>query len=384
MQSVYYIAHDIISSLGFGSDENSKSLFANQCGIKKQDDPYFLPDTFCASRIDDQKLEEVFRNIQTEKEYTRFEKMMLCSVSNALAKTAVDVKSEETLLVISSTKGNIDLLEEEKKVLYEPDRVNLWKSAALVQDFFGNPNKPLIISHACISGMVAQIVAKRYIETGQYKNAVVVGCDMVTPFVASGFQSFKALSPNPCKPFDLTRDGLSLGEGAATVILSSDKDLFDSEIIYSIGAGSITNDANHISGPSRTGEGLYLAIQNVLGELDHPKIDFISAHGTATNYNDEMESIALNRSGLLEVPVNSYKGYIGHTLGAAGVIETVLSLLSMENNLLVKSLGYENLGVSHPLNVIEENTTSEINTSLKMASGFGGCNAAILIQKQSR
>jgi len=288
------------------------------------------------------------------------------------------------LLVISSTKGNIDLLEEEKKTLYEPDRVNLWKSAALVQEFFGNPNKPLIISHACISGMVAQIVAKRNIESGQYKNAVVVGCDMVTPFVASGFQSFKALSPNPCKPFDLTRDGLSLGEGAATVILSSDKDLLDSETVFSIEAGSITNDANHISGPSRTGEGLYLAIQNVLGELNHPKIDFISAHGTATNYNDEMESIALSRSELLDVPVNSFKGYIGHTLGAAGVIETVLSLLSMENNLLVKSLGYENLGVTHPINIIEENTPSEINTSLKMASGFGGCNAAILIQKQSR
>ncbi len=384
MQPVYYIAHDIISSLGFGSDENAKSLFANQSGIKKQDDPYYIPDTFCASRIDNQKLEEAFLEFHTEKEYTRFEKMMLCSISNALAKTRVDVKSEETLLVISSTKGNIDLLEEEKKALYEPDRVNLWKSAALVQDFLGNPNKPLIISHACISGMVAQIVAKRAIETGQFKNAVVVGCDMVTPFVASGFQSFKALSPNPCKPFDKTRDGLSLGEGAATVILSSDKNLLNSETLFSIEAGSVTNDANHISGPSRTAEGLYLAIQNILGELHHPKIDFISAHGTATIYNDEMESIALSRSELLDVPVNSYKGYIGHTLGAAGVIETVLSLLSMENNLLVKSLGYENLGVSHPIKIIEENTPSEINTCLKMASGFGGCNAAILIQKQSR
>ncbi len=384
MYPVYYIAHDIISSLGFGSDENAQSLFANNSGIKKLNNSYFIPDTFCASQVDDRELGNAFNSINTEKKYTRFEKMMMCSIFNALSKTRVDTKSKETLFVISSTKGNIDLLEEDKKSLYEDDRVNLWKSAALVQEHFGNPNKPLIISHACISGLAAQIIAKRYIESGQYKNAIVVGCDMVTPFVASGFQSFKALSPNPCKPFDKTRDGLSLGEGAATVILSSDEKLLNSDVAFSFVSGSITNDANHISGPSRTGEGLYLAIENVVKEIDNQSIDFISAHGTATIYNDEMESIAISRAGLLNVPVNSYKGYIGHTLGAAGVIETVFTLLSMGNNLLVKSIGYENIGVSHSLNIIEENTLSEINTCLKMASGFGGCNAAILIQKQSR
>lgn len=384
MDPVYYIAHDIISSLGFGSNENAHNLFANKSGIKKVDGDYFTPEPFCASLVDDQKLEKAFSFLDAKTEYTRFEQMILCSVSNALAKTQVDIQSEETLLVLSSTKGNIDLLEEDRNSMYEPDRVNLWKSAALIQEYFKNPNKPIIISHACISGIVAQIIAKRYIESGQYNNAIVVGCDMATPFIASGFQSFKALSFNPCRPFDKTRDGLNLGEGAATVILSSNTNLVNSETGFSIKSGSISNDANHISGPSRTGEGLYRAIQNVLKGVEKDSIDFISAHGTATIYNDEMESIALNRCGLLNIPINSYKGYIGHTLGAAGVIETVLSLLSMENNTLAKSLGFEELGVSHPVNVIKENISSEIKTCLKMASGFGGCNAAILIQKQSR
>lgn len=384
MLPVYYIAHDIISSLGFGSEENSQSLFASKSGIERQDNSTFIPDTFCASLVDNKRLEMAFNKINPSIPLTRFEKMMVCSVSNALAKTTIDIRSAETLLVISTTKGNIDLLEEEKKALFDPERVNLWKSADVVCEFFGNPNNPVIISHACISGIVAQIVAKRYLESEQYKNVVVVGCDMVTSFVASGFQSFMALSPNPCKPFDKSRDGLSLGEGAATVILSTDERLLDAETVISLQSGSITNDANHISGPSRTGEGLFLAIQNTLKEVNKSQIDFISAHGTATIYNDEMESIALSRAGLLDIPVNSYKGYIGHTLGAAGVIETVFTLMSMENNMMLKSIGYEDSGVSHPLSIIKENISAEINTCLKMASGFGGCNAAILIQKQRR
>jgi len=384
MLPVYYIAHDIISSLGFNSEENAQNLFANRGGIEKMTDSYFLPESFCASKVDDERLENSFNAIKNKSEFTRFEKLILCSVSNALAKTNIDINSRETLIIISSTKGNIDLLEEKKKHRFESDRVNLWKSAVMVQHFFNSPNKPIIISHACISGVAAQIVAKRHIESGQYKNVVVVGSDMVTPFVASGFQSFMALSPNPCKPFDKTRDGLSLGEGVATIILSSDKSKLESESVFTLLSGSITNDANHISGPSRNGEGLYLAIQNTLKEDPDTKIDFINAHGTATVYNDEMESIAFCRSGLTDVPVNSFKGYIGHTLGAAGVIETVMSILSMENNLLVKSLGYDSCGITHPLNIITTNRHAEINSCLKVASGFGGCNAAVLIQKQPR
>lgn len=382
MQAVYYIATDITSPLGFSSGENAQALFANQGKIKKQNNNYYLPGDFCASLVDNKKLEAAFSTIKNGKVFTRFEKMVLCSVSNALAKTEIDITSEDTLLIISSTKGNIHLLEESKKRLYEPSRVNLWRSAEVIQKFFKSPNKPLVISHACISGIAAQIVARRLIEAKQYKNIVVVGADMATPFVASGFQSFMALSPNPCRPFDKTRNGISLGEGAATVILSPDKNLAKTKNTYTLEPGSITNDANHISGPSRTGEGLYLAIKKVM-KNNTGEVDFINAHGTGTIYNDEMESFAFARSNLLHVPVNSFKGYIGHTLGAAGVTETVFCILSMEHGILVKSLGYENCGVSHPLNIIEKNIPAKINTCLKVASGFGGCNAAIIIKKHS-
>ena len=111
-------------------------------------------------------------------------------------------------------------------------------------------------------------------------------------------------------------------------------------------------------------------------------IDFISAHGTGTIYNDEMESIAFDRSHLTHVPLNSLKGYFGHTLGAAGVIETVISMQMLRNQILIKSLGFEQTGTSKELNIIKENKPAELRMILKTASGFGGGNASLLIQKQ--
>jgi 3-oxoacyl-[acyl-carrier-protein] synthase-1 len=165
------------------------------------------------------------------------------------------------------------------------------------------------------------------------------------------------------------------------VILTADENNADHQQTVEYLGGAVTNDANHISGPSPDGEGLYLAIAAAMKEagVSPADIDFISAHGTATLYNDEMESLALHRAGLSHVPVNSFKGCIGHTLGASGVIETILSVFSMRNNILFKSTGYTENGLSRPLNVITRNMNQPVRRILKTASGFGGCNAAIVI-----
>ena len=208
--------------------------------------------------------------------------------------------------------------------------------------------------YSAISGML---------RSGQYKHVVVVGAEELSRFVVSGFQSFKALSDELCKPFDINRKGLNIGEGAATIIYgvaSDEKELPESTVVFA--NGYISNDANHISGPSRTGEGLHLALEKALAGQDRGDIGFINTHGTATPYNDEMEAIALTRSGLNNRPSNSLKGYFGHTLGAAGVLETVFSAHCLKNNYLVKCAGYETCGVSAPLNIItsdrSENVTS--------------------------
>jgi 3-oxoacyl-[acyl-carrier-protein] synthase-1 len=208
---------------------------------------------------------------------------------------------------------------------------------------------------------------------------VVIGGDIVSAFVVSGFQSFKSLSPGICKPFDAGRDGLNLGEGAGTLILSTAR---HSDQITMVG-GASANDANHISGPSRTGEGLFLAVTKALAQSNvlPSGIDFISAHGTATPFNDEMESKAFSRCGLGNVPLNSFKAYIGHALGGAGVIESAFAIHGMKQSLIYPTLGYKEFGVPEKITVTDTLTAKVQNTILKTASGFGGSNAAIVFKK---
>jgi 3-oxoacyl-[acyl-carrier-protein] synthase-1 len=306
--------------------------------------------------------------------------MFIYSVGMVLELSGVNAADSQ--IIISTTKGNIDLLDLSNPQVFPQERIRLWKMAEVIARHFGFKGKPLIVSNACISGSQAIITAARMIRTGCCDHVIVTGGDLVTEFVASGFQSFQALSPGICKPFDAHRDGLSLGEGVGTLLLTKDPALAPGKKKIAVAGGAISNDANHISGPSRDGEGLWIAIDGSMREAwaDARDIDFISAHGTATPYNDEMEAKALAWAGLQEVPVNSFKGYFGHTLGAAGVIETILTVRSMQDNRLMKSLGYSELGVSAPLNIITENHTQEIRTALKTASGFGGCNAGIVLR----
>jgi 3-oxoacyl-[acyl-carrier-protein] synthase-1 len=212
----------------------------------------------------------------------------------------------------------------------------------------------------------------------------VSGGDILTEFVISGFQSFKAISPNPCKPFDINRDGITLGEGCGTVVLTSNPALVKEKDKIKVLGGATSNDANHISGPSRTGDGLFYAIDSAMKEAaitNTENIGFVSAHGTATSFNDEMEAKALKLAGLIEVPVNSLKGFFGHTLGAAGIIESIISIHSLKNNTLIPTIGFKTLGVTENISVITQVIEKKMNTCLKTASGFGGCNAAILYSK---
>ncbi|OFX23972.1 MAG: hypothetical protein A2033_06820 [Bacteroidetes bacterium GWA2_31_9] len=376
MKDVFVISENIITSLGFDTEENVNNIKNYKTGICKLDKSDFWTEPFFVSLINTERLNQEFSNISEGKEYTRFEKLCILSASKALKNTPIDVKSKETIFIISTTKGNIDLLKNSQD--FEEDRVYIDKAASIISSFFNNPNTPIVVSNACISGVLAINTAKRLISAGLYKNAVVVGGDIITEFVVSGFQSFKSLSFGPCKPFDVSRDGLSMGEGASTIILSS-----ETKSNIRVLEGASANDANHISGPSKTGEGLYIAIEKSLknSKIDATEIDYISAHGTATPYNDEMEAIAIGRAGLLNSFVNSYKGYFGHTLGAAGLAESVLAIYSLKNNFLFASLGFENKGVSEDLKVIEKHKEVKLNKILKIASGFGGCNASIIFDK---
>ena len=387
------IGTNIISSLGFTTNENFENVKRFISGIKHYDIGTFdLPEAFMASLIDKERLNDEFsavfgsdeaRPVSTE--LTGLEKATILSVFTANKESQIDLSNKKTIFVLSTTKGNVDLLENEAcHCRLDPQSpIYLWKTAETIAGFFKNPNTPIIVSNACISGSAAQIVAMRELEAGNYDYAVVAGVDFLSKFIISGFQSFKALTPELCQPFDKDRCGLNLGEAAATIIFSR----VETRCATSLLNGAIRNDANHISAPSRTGEGCFRALYSILHtqySIPPEEIAFISAHGTATPYNDAMEVNAIVRAGLENVPVNSLKAFFGHTLGAAGILESIISMKAFEENMALKSINFNEQDFENKINILKENHISDKKYFIKMMSGFGGVNAVLLFGKNKK
>ncbi|KLT70647.1 beta-ketoacyl-[acyl-carrier-protein] synthase family protein [Flavobacterium sp. ABG] len=378
IREVYITATNCITPLGFDVESNIDALVNGKTGIQQHEDSSLMPIPFYASIINNEKLNSAFEKISADKKYSRLEKMMILALEPIIKNSGVELNSK-TAFILSTTKGNVTALKEDSETSFQNAHLDVL--AQNVADFFGFKTQPIVVSNACVSGILAVSVAKRLIQSELYDAIFVVAGDEVSEFVLSGFNAFQAMSDAPCKPYSKNRTGVSLGEATAAVLLSTQN---KNAKIKVLGDSSI-NDANHISGPSRTGEGLFRSIQNAIKEaqIDPEKLDYISAHGTATPFNDEMEAIALNRLKLQNVPVNSLKGFYGHTLGASGLLETVIAIESANQNILFESKGYDELGVSESINVIAKNEKANINYFLKTASGFGGCNTAVIFEKVS-
>ena len=372
------VAHNIISPLGMTTAENYAAVKAGRSALRRYDKLWQLQEPFVASLTDSDHIGQVFSNFAENDRYTVFEKMAILSASSAIREAGIDPNSKRVLFILSTTKGNVFLLDR-RETAFPKERVLLGVAAKQLTDFFHNPNAPMVVSNACISGVCAQIEAMRNLQQGGFDFVVVVGCDVQSAFIVSGFQSFKALSDEPCRPFDKARKGLNLGDAAATIVYTRKDSASPDEWVACRGA--IRNDANHISGPSRVGEGSYRALKAALGDFRPEALAFINSHGTATPYNDEMESVAIDRAGLSEVPVNALKGYYGHTMGAAGVLETILSMQAVDDHNILATKGYEALGVTHPLRLSNRNQPTDKRAFIKLLSGFGGCNAALLFAK---
>lgn len=365
----YIIADNIISPLGETSEENYLSVKAGRSGIRAYEPGTCnIPEGFYASLL-----------------FEDFETLALKSAQKAIANAQktmgnaqLELKGKRTAFILSSTKGNIE------------ENISLADSAQKIASQLGIDAKPIVVCNACISGLSALILGNRLIDSGLYDAAIVCGCDTPRQFILSGFQSLKALSPEPCRPFDMERMGLNLGEAAATLILSKNPIQGNS---WRMGDGFIRNDAFHISTPSKTADGLYLSLQRTLESFKKEisstckQIDmkehlaFINAHGTATLFNDQMESVAIGRAGLSDLPANAYKSFWGHTMGAAGILETIISMKAIDDDTILGTRGFSELGVSGKMNICAENRPTDKKGFIKMLSGFGGCNATIWAAK---
>lgn len=395
----------MITPLGEGVGKNFSAILRGESGVTGTTDPRITQSALTAGIIP----EEVYVNVRERlgaraKSLTRTE-ILTCGCLKSLIQSLPQelqtaLGNGRTGIVVATAKGNISALEGRcgsgPFIPEDDDKVLFSSMARCISEFSGVREPDIrIISNACISGVSAIVAARRMLLVGDYDMVIVVGADTQNRFITSGFASFKSLSPELCRPYDESRCGLNLGEAAGAIALTSMPVRWscglDGESGYvTIDGGAVSDDANHISGPSRTGDGLFFAMRNAMKEagVNAAGIDLLQMHGTATAYNDEMESKAACLAGVQDVPVQSLKPYFGHTMGASGVIETIIAAAEIQEGIIAGTKGYEKSGVR--LNVCASNRlitrnlvmlspAGKINHCLKTASGFGGTNAAVLL-----
>lgn len=367
MNSVWIISDCIVSPLGSTTRENYENILMDKTGIRKVD---------ALSEDDMAFYGSVMADLPGSGDLSRFETIAVEAGRTALG--GLQPPDERTILIISTTKGNVEFLPGRA----ESPRLSLHGSARHIAVQLGFSHS-VVVSNACISGVLGVITARRLLSSGRFDHALVIGADVLSHFIVAGFRSLQALSAGPCRPFDKGRAGITLGEGAGAILLTADPDALKRAPFASVAGEGLSNDANHISGPSRTGKELALAIAQALksAQIGTKDVDAIYAHGTATVFNDEMEAKAFALSEMGKIPLNSLKGYFGHTLGAAGVIETIIATHAMHRNEIPGTKGFREPGVPCEVNVVGTTVFRKQEHILKTASGFGGCNAALVLKK---
>ena len=361
---VSVLADNVISLLGETSEENYQAVKEGKSAIHAYAPMTAgIPNGFVASLLS-----------------SDFEELAFRSAQKAIDASGINISSTRTVFILSSTKGSIEKLGQT-----DDDKLYLGNIAQRIATRLGIQLSPIVVCNACISGLAAMILASRLLVSKKYDYAVVCGADCPGRFIISGFQSLNAMSAFSCQPFDIERQGLNLGEAAATVVLG--REITTKSVnngcrrqVWQIGHGYIKNDAYHISAPSKTAEGLYEALLKTMNGIDKRNIAFINAHGTATLFNDQMEAIAIHRAELQDIPVNALKGYVGHTLGAAGIMETILCMKAIDDHIILGTRGYEEVGVSGRIQLSSKHHSTIKTSFIKQLSGFGGCNATLYAQ----
>ncbi len=384
----------VISAIGNSVSENHQALKAGVCGIKNQLSLFptkynELP--FGEVAISTQALKEKLNAFETG--VTRTNLLALHAFNEAVADAALPsstLNSFDTALIGASTVGGMCLTDE----LYDDANKNhdgseytkSYDCAAVtlyLQEKFQVKGIINTINTACSSSANAIMYGAMLMKNGLAKRAIVGGVDSLAKFTINGFHALHILSPEKCTPFDAGRQGLNLGEGAAFLVLEKEEDIKGKHVYAELTGYCNANDAYHPSSLSVQGDGPFLSMQGALkmANLDPAKIDFINAHGTGTENNDEVESQAMIR--LFEKPpaFASSKANVGHTLGAAGAVEAVYSILSVQHQEVYPSLHFKVPIESTGLVPQQEYKKMSVQHILSNSFGFGGNCSSLIFSK---
>lgn len=390
---VAVVGAGIVSPLGFGMAETLRSLReAKDCVTPVAMFPVDRCRCTTAGQVADERLGAANEYHRHPERLHRVAQMMILALKEALEQ-APDFQPE--LTVVGTTSGGMTFGEQYYRGLTNGGHASR-RAPTLIANY--TPQKPVmdaqeafgigapcqIIANACASGTNAIGHAFNCIRSGRYQRVLTGGYDAISELVFVGFDSLQAATPDRCRPFDRERSGLVLGEGAAVLALES----FDAAqrrgatILAEVVGYGISTDNFHLTQPDPSGSGPRAAMEGALQSagLVPDEVNYINAHGTATPFNDSSEGKAIAEL-FRGVPVSSTKGMMGHSLGAAGAIEAVFSILALQDQLLPANINFREGDTGLGLNIVgNESRNAKVRTVLSNSFGFGGTNASVILR----
>ncbi len=394
MTRIFITGLGIISPLGYNLNENLAGLRQGRRALTHLEQfstRYAASLYFGEIKISSEHLKEKLKI--KDSGVTRTTLLALHALEEALADShlsAETIKHPGTALVGANTVGGMCLTNELYRNAVSAESgfeyLNSYDAGAtnlMLQKKFGIRGIVNTINTACSSSANALMFGARLIKNGLADRAIVGGTDSLAKFTINGFNALYILSPELCRPFDKNRKGLNLGEGAAFLVLESERVIKDKNIYAEFTGWGNTSDAYHPSSLSPTGEGPFEAMQEALhiAQLNASSIDHINTHGTGTENNDEVEGMAMKRVFDKVPPFVSSKSNIGHTLGAAGAIEAVYSILNLHHQELYPSLGFDAPIPETGLSPILTYQKSKVNHVMSNSFGFGGNCSSLIFSK---
>ena len=389
---VAIVAAGIVSPLGLGLTETLRSLEqARDCVTPVTAFPVEKTRCKTAGQIDDKRLLNKALRSRRDRRLHRASHMVIAALAELL-KGAPAFPPE--IAIVGTTSGGMSFGEEFYRTLGNGNGC----SAALIANYppqkqivdamekFGINVPAEVIANACASGTNAIGHAFNAIRAGRYQRILAGGYDALSELVFVGFDSLQAATPEKCRPFDSNRSGMVLGEGAALLALEELESARNrgAEIVAEIIGYGISTDNHHLTQPNPDGSGPRRAMERALtqAKLAPDQVGYINAHGTATILNDSAEAKAITEL-FGDVPVSSTKGMMGHSLGAAGAIEAVVTLLGLQHQLLPPNINFCESDLS--LNVVaNEAREAQFDCAVSNSFGFGGTNATIVFRKFAR
>ena len=327
-----------------------------------------------------------------QREGCRASQLLFAAVDDLLARARLDAPAERVGVVLGTALGGV---EEGERALAGERRAR--RAAAALYDGpahalalrLGARGPVMTVSTACAAGASALGVAADLLRADAADLVVAGGYDILCRFVMRGFDALRSLTRDRVRPFDRRRSGLLLGEAAALVLMARDREAQGRRLGRLLGHAS-SSDGSHIAAPDPEGRGLEAAIRVALAdaEVGAADVDFVSAHGTATPLNDRIETAVLKRAlgaRAARIPMNSIKGALGHTMGAAATLEAIMCLVASREGVVPHTAGLEERDAECDLDyVATAPRAARPRVSLSTSLGFGGCNAALVLEGDAR